>query len=115
MPVLNAKHHRSDIAQENITEQQQLRESMVARHGPNMPVVEYIDRDIAHMQAQHNALTVGLSATKDVRELVERETTLTSQMSQLQQQADTLRENAPPVPPDMFGTFKALPLSLVSR
>ena len=78
---------------------------MVDRYGTSVPVVEYIDRDIAHLNAQISALTAGLPAQGiDTASLVQREASFLDQLAAEQKQFDDLKAHAPAVPASMSGT-----------
>lgn len=78
---------------------------MVDRYGTSVPVVEYIDRDIAHLNAQIAALTAGLPAQPvEQATLAERESMLMQQLSLEQQQFQDLNTHVPAVPASMSGT-----------
>jgi hypothetical protein len=78
---------------------------MVSRHGLNTPVIEYIDRDIAHLRATISSLMAGMpSASADLAALEAQELDMKRQLATNMQQFEDLRLHAPAVPASMAGT-----------
>jgi hypothetical protein len=82
---------------------------MVSRHGLSTPVIEYLERDIAHLRSTISSLTTVMPAgSTDLSSLETEELDLKRQLATNVQQFEDLRLHAPAVPASLASTKRQI-------